>query len=141
MLDEKSWIKKANFDRARQMARDAVRCRRALGMKAEHAAEDAAGGLGVSPRWFRSLILEEPVSLRGKYDDFLARWWSDMDRQAAALEERAAEIRRTVENDRVAEAQLELELGPPCGERSKPNYALSRLGFASPPGGSRSAHA
>jgi hypothetical protein len=111
------WTEIANSDLQR-MGRASVTWRKWLGMKSDHATEEAAGALGVSPRWMRSLVRDEPVSLRDRYDRFLARWWADMDRQAETLRQRAAEIEAQAEAARVGDRQLTLDLEAPCVEPS-----------------------
>lgn len=114
------WTEIANSQpqQMQAMGRASVEWRKWLGMKTDHATEQAAASLGVSPRWMRSLVRDEPVSLSGRYARFMARWWDDMDRQAETLRQRAAEIEAQAEVARVANRQLQLDLEAPCEQRS-----------------------
>lgn len=103
-------------DKAQPLLRAVVAIERRDGAKAMDAISNAARRLGVTCRMARSLLYSEPVRIsQEKYQQMLARWWIDMDRQAAALEARAQEIRDAAEAARIAGTQTELELGTPCG--------------------------
>lgn len=110
-----SWSEIPNVEPAARIARASVDWRRWFGLKKAHAADEAACSLGLSPRRLRSLLHGEPVRvLRAEYRALLARWWSDMDRQAEALRRKADAIDRLAEAERIAELQLSLPLELPC---------------------------
>ncbi len=110
-----SWRQFSNdrtADNASRVVRAAVRVRQLLGAKNEHAIAGAAQSLAITPRKARSMLYGEMFRIaETEYRLLLHRWWSDMDRQAAELRNRAEEIEALAEAERLAAAQLSLPLG------------------------------
>src|SRR6185503_5054836 len=106
----------ADEDDARRAVRRMVQWFRASGHKNEHALEQAAIALGITPR--RAWALRYPSQLvrvaREQRNLLLHRAWAHMDRQAAELRERAEKIEAEAEAERLAAAQLVLPLGEAC---------------------------
>ena len=97
-----SWIKTFQFDPRAALA-DAVRWRRMLGSKQEHALTDAAGALDLTPRKARSLFRGEPAKIApSAYETMMRRWFADLDLQVAALRAQANEIERRAGHLRTA---------------------------------------
>lgn len=102
-------------DNAYPLIATAVRTARQDGHKIGDAIAATGERLGLPARMVRSILYSEPVRLsRERYDALLARWWSDMDRQAEALRRRAEELEQQAAAVRVADAQLSLPLEAPC---------------------------
>ena len=112
----------ADEDDARRVVSRVVAWFRASGHKNEHAIEQAAIALGITPR--RAWALRYPSQLvkvaRGQRALLLHRYWTLMDRQAAELRDRAEIIERQAEAERLAAAQLVLPLvgGDQCSGHS-----------------------
>jgi len=109
-----SWTEIAVND-AERIAHDAVSWRRWLGMKQEHAMEAAAVALGTTPRRIRGLIRGEVFKvLHAEYAAMLSHRWADLDRKAQEFRALAEATERQAEAERLANQQLELDLGAPC---------------------------
>lgn len=106
-------------DEAYPLIATAVRTARQDGYKIGDAIAATSERLGLPARMVRSILYSEPVRLsRERYEALLARWWTDMDRQAEALRRRAEELEQQAAAVRVADAQLTLPLEAPCERRS-----------------------
>ena len=106
-------------DNAYPLIATAVRTARLDGHKIGDAIAATGERLGLPARMVRSILYSEPVRLsRERYEALLARWWSDMDRQAEALRRRSEELEQQAAAVRVADAQLTLPLEVPCERRS-----------------------
>lgn len=91
--------------------RRAVRWRKYLGLKQDHAFADAGAALGLTPRYVRGVVRGEIVEpLARRWHALRERWWRDMDRQAARFREIADQIERQAEAERIADAQFVLPL-------------------------------
>lgn len=123
--------------RAEPLLRAVVNIERREGAKAMDAIHNAARRLGLTERMARSLLYSEPVRIgREKYQQMLARWWADMDRQADALERRAQDIREAAEAARIADRQQELELDTSCLTQQPRKPASGFRGSRTGPAGS-----
>lgn len=119
-----SWMKTAVMDAGPfiRMVNVSVQARKHLGFKEEHAFDDAAQALALTPRRVRAARRQEfwrvPVD---QYHRLVRRWWMDMERQAAALHAEANRLEQQAEAAWLAENQLSLPLEEPCSTPSSPN--------------------
>lgn len=121
-------------DEAYPLIATAVRTARQDGHKIGDAIAATGERLGLPARMVRSILYSEPVRLsRERYEALLARWWSDMDRQAEALRRRAEELEQQAAAVRVADAQLTLPLEAPCDRRSVVSASYGSRGPRSVP--------
>lgn len=116
----RSKIAKIDAGVIERMVNRSVDARRWMGAKQECAMEDTATALGVRPRRIRSFIRGEitQAPIR-EYRRMLHRWWADMDKQAAALQELGIAVQKDAEAVWLAENQLSLPLENTCSVRSQ----------------------
>jgi hypothetical protein len=105
---------------AQRVAYRATIWRRWLGSKQLYAMQEAALALGTSPRRIRGLLRGEVFRLAiDEYRRLERGLWRDLDRAAAELRARAAEMEREAEAERLTNLQLTLNLEPrQCSKRS-----------------------
>ena len=109
-------MSRMNFDVSspEQAVRWSVRWRQMLGMKQDHAFDDAGDAFALAPRYVCGVVRDEITMVAGvrrRWRLIRHRWWADMDRQAAQFRAVADEIERQREADQIAALQLSLPLG------------------------------
>lgn len=118
-----SWTTKAAIDPGpvERLMHRSVMVRRWMGFKSDHAMHDAALALGTSPRRVRMFVRGEVFKVAtGEYRRLLARWWVDIDRQAAELQALATKLQNEAEHEWSEQNQLSLPLEfPPVEPRSR----------------------
>lgn len=113
-----------NVTSPEQAIRWSVRWRQMLGMKQEHAFDDAGDALALAPRYVCGVVRDEitmVTGIRRRWRLMQRRWWADLDRQAAEFRAIAAEIDRLKEADQIAEIQLSFSFGdgPNAGSHTR----------------------
>lgn len=103
-----SWMNLA-VSSPEQAVRWSVRWRQMLGLKQDHAFDDAGSVYGLAPRFVRGVVRGE-LRLGKRWRLLEHRWWADMDRQAAEFRAVADEIQRLKEAEQLADVQLSLPL-------------------------------
>ena len=112
-----SWTEKTKFDvtAAERLVRRSVQARRNLGLKQDHAMQDAALALGATPRRVRGFIRGEVFRVaRREYERLLRLWWKDMDSQAAELIAAGVRLQKAGEAEWLSVNQYTLNLEAPC---------------------------
>ena len=112
-----AWTNSAKFDvgAAERLVRRSVQARRNLGLKQDHAMQDAALALGATPRRVRGFIRGEVFRVaRREYERLLRLWWKDMDSQAAELIAAGVRLQKAGEAEWLSVNQYTLNLEAPC---------------------------
>jgi hypothetical protein len=128
---EMSWMKTAVMDAGPsiRLIDWSIRARKLQGYKDDHAFDDAATRLALTPRRVRALRRREiwrvPVE---QYRRLLDRWWADMDRQAAELHALADKLEKQAEAEWLAHNQLQLPLEESCSAPSSRGSISGRHG-------------